>query len=259
MRLLKIDSSGQLSFTKDLVADQIPPYAILSHTWGADEDEVTFQDFNSLSRRKVRLKLGYRKLCFCRDMARKAGLQADHSELSDAIVSMFQWYANSERCFVYLPDVSAPRHMQSQAISVWESSFCKSRWFTRGWTLQELLAPASVNFYSREDEVLGDKNTLAECIHCATGISLAALRGAHLSSFSVKERLKWAERRKTKKIEDRAYCLLGIFGVYMLLCYGEGENGWKRLQAAIGMPLFLLSCLFRTPSMLTRFILPSFC
>ncbi|KAI1264131.1 hypothetical protein F5Y18DRAFT_85247 [Xylariaceae sp. FL1019] len=267
MRLLKIDSSGQLSITKDLVADQIPPYAILSHTWGADEDEVTFQDFNDLSMEKVRSKLGYRKLCFCRDMAREAGLQyfwvdtccinrADHSELSEAIVSMFQWYANSERCFVYLSDVSAPRHMQSQAVSIWESSFCESRWLTRGWTLQELLAPKSVNFYSRENELLGNKNTLAECIHRATGIPQEALRGAHLPSFSVKERLQWAERRNTRKIEDKAYCLLGIFGVYMWLCYGEGENAWKRLQAAIGVS-FSSPISSHTPSMLAKFLVPS--
>jgi len=183
MRLLKLDSPGKLSLTKDLL-DDIPPYAILSHTWGADEDEVTFSDLENGSGKS---KAGYAKLRFCGEQARKEGIEyfwvdtccinkASHVELSEAITSMFRWYRDAVRCYVYLSDVSArKRDNNGQSQWTWESAFRTSRWYTRGWTLQELLAPNPVDFFSREGELLGSKMMLTRLIHEITDIPITAL------------------------------------------------------------------------------------
>ena len=245
MRLLQHSDTGEFSFTKDLVGDdQIPPYAILSHTWGLDTDEVTFED---LTNNTGRHKAGYEKIWFCGEQARQDDLQyfwidtccinrANYTELSQAINSMFGWYRDATRCYVYLPDVSNPAFDTNEDFNPrpWESNFRKSRWFERGWTLQELLAPSSVEFFSRERQRLGDKRSLKQQIHEITGIADSALQGAPLSQFSVDERLSWIERRQTKLEEDKAYSLLGIFDVSMPLIYGEGrERAFKRLRKEI--------------------------
>jgi hypothetical protein len=116
MRLLRVerDSAGQLSLTKDFIGDNIPKYAILSHTWGADVEEVIFQD---LMNRTGENKSGYKKIDFCRDQAERDGLRyfwvdtccidkANSTELAEAINSMFRWYRNAAKCYVYLSDVS---------------------------------------------------------------------------------------------------------------------------------------------------------
>ncbi|KIW16082.1 hypothetical protein PV08_06133 [Exophiala spinifera] len=241
MRLLKLGSHGDLSLTKNLIED-VPSYAVLSHTWGTDDDEVTFDDIkNGSGTSKVG---GYAKIRFCGEQARRDGLQyfwvdtccidkENHAELAQAIASMFRWYQNAARCYVYLTDVSARKCHNSQAERPWESAFGKSRWFTRGWTLQELLAPKSVEFYSHEGERLGDRNTLEQEIHETTEIPLTALRGTPLSHFSVDERLRWAAKRHTKLKEDKAYCLLGIFNVFLPLIYGEEDNAFIRLREEI--------------------------
>ncbi|KAG4420608.1 hypothetical protein IFR04_006315 [Cadophora malorum] len=116
----------------------------------------------------------------------------------------------------------------------WESAFRDSLWFTRGWTLQELLAPRSVEFFSYDGGRLGDKGTLNQQIQEITAISISALEGAPLSQFSVEERLSWAETRQTTRGEDMTYSLLGIFDVQLPLIYGEGkEHAIKRLKAEI--------------------------
>jgi hypothetical protein len=116
----------------------------------------------------------------------------------------------------------------------WESAFRVSRWFTRGWTLQELIALVSVEFFSKDRERLGDKKSLERLICEITGIPSKALRGSPLADFSVIERMLWAETRQTTREEDMAYSLLGIFEVYMLLIYSEGRaNTVGRLQEAI--------------------------
>jgi hypothetical protein len=247
MRLLRRSNTSEFSLTKDLVGDDtIPPYAILSHTWGADAEEVTFEDLTNGTGKD---KPGYEKIRFCRQQAKQDGLEyfwvdtccinkANYTELSQAINSMFRWYCNAARCYVYLLDVSSPAFDTNEESDPqpWESDFRKSRWFTRGWTLQELLAPSSVEFFSRERKRLGDKRSLKQQIHEITGIADLALQGAPLSQFSVDERLLWIERRKTKLEEDKAYSLLGIFDVYMPLIYGEGEeNAFKRLRTSIQM------------------------
>jgi hypothetical protein len=240
MRLLQLSQHGKLSLTKDLVSN-IPPYAILSHTWGDDDDEVTFDD---LVNEYGKSKTGYTKLQFCGNQARKDKIEyfwadtccinkANHAELSEAITSMFRWYHNAVKCYVYLPDVSTSAHDSGENEQAWHSAFRISRWFTRGWTLQELLAPGYVEFFSQEEKLLGNRTTLEELIHEITDIPIAALHGNAMAGFSVDERLRWAAKRDTKKKEDKAYCLLGIFNVFMPLIYGEEDNAFIRLKEEI--------------------------
>ena len=246
MRLLKRNKTGEFSLTKDLVGgrDDIPHYAIRSHTWGPDTEEVSFNDMMDGTNMN---KSGYEKIRFCGEQARRDGLQyfwidtccidkSSSAELQEAINSMFQWYRNAAKCYVYLADVSRPALDVDDTPSqlAWDSSFRRSRWFTRGWTLQELIAPALVEFFSKEGERLGNKRSLERNIHALTGIPVKALQGSPLSDFSVLERMLWAKTRDTSRKEDKAYSLLGIFDVYMALIYGEGEeNAFKRLQGAI--------------------------
>ena len=241
--------------------EAIPPYAILSHTWGRDDDEVTFKDLTSGTGKN---KPGYDKIRFCGEQAGRDHLRyfwidtccinkENKAELSHAINSMFRWYRNATRCYVYLSDVSTtsvtsnrkrkwiehmplPVEVSSEMHNslLWESDFRKSRWFTRGWTLQELLGPVSVEFFSREHKRLGDKSSLEPLIHEITAIPKRALQGTPLSQFSVKDRFRWIGTRETKLEEDKAYSLLGIFDVDISLRYGEGMvSAFKRLEEEI--------------------------
>ena len=245
MRLLQRSADGTFSLTADLVnEDTIHPYAILSHTWGADAAEVTFED---LENGVGKAKPGYEKIRFCGEQARQDGLQyfwidtccidkSNHVELQYAINSMFRWYQNAKKCYVYLSDVLTAKRKASDDFSkcTWETAFRRSKWFTRGWTLQELLAPQSVEFFSREGKLLGSRSTLERQIYEITDIDPLALRGTPLCEFGVEKRLSWAKGRRTTRKEDRAYSLLGVFGIYMPLIYGEGEeNAFKRLRKKI--------------------------
>ena len=248
MRLLERNSAGELSLTKDFVGDNIPKYAILSHTWGADTEEITFQDLMDGTGKS---KAGYKKIRFCGEQARRDGLQyfwvdtccidkSSSAVLSEAIISMFRWYHNAAKCYVYLSDISRLAFNVNGKCNQlpWESAIQNSKWFTRGWTLQELLAPATVKFFSKDWEQLGDKKSLERNIHEITGIPVKALQGSPLSNFSVTERLLWAEKRETTREEDKAYSLLGIFNIQMPVLYGEGrENAFKRLREEINKPL----------------------
>jgi hypothetical protein len=233
MRLLQQQPDGTFSLVEYIHVP--PPYAILSHTWGSDETEVTFRDIES---GKGKSKPGYQKLIFCAQQAAKDGLQffwidaccvnkTSSAELSEAMNSIFKWYREAQKCYAILYDVSSSFENDIQA-------FRRSRWFTRGWTLQELLAPPVIEFYSREGEFLGDRDSFAQEIPEVTGIPITALKGKPLSQFSVQKRLSWAENRLTTHEEDAAYCLLGIFDVHMPLIYGEGrENAFRRLLREI--------------------------
>lgn len=244
MHLLRYDNVGEFSLTQDLLGNDVPKYAILSHTWGSDAEEVSFSD---LVNGTGKGKSGYDKIKFCGEQARRDGLQffwvdtccidkSNNTELSEAINSMFRWYCNAARCYVYLADVSRPLVDVNGKLEnwQWEAAFRKSRWFTRGWTLQELIAPASVGFFSKEGEWLGDKQSLGRWISEITGIPSRALKRDHLYSFTVAERLLWQQHRQTKRDEDKAYSLLGLCGVHMPLIYGEGrKNAFKRLHEEI--------------------------
>jgi hypothetical protein len=241
MRLLRLQSDGTLTVTNDLGDKDTPPYAILSHSWGPIHEEVTFRDVRDGNGKQ---KKGYEKLRFCGEQAAKDGLEffwvdtccidkSDSTELSKAINSMFRWYRHSARCYVYLSDVSIS-DLPNDEPPQWESRFPRSRWFTRGWTLQELLAPESVEFFSCEGQFLGNKRNLCQQLNEITSIPIDALRGRSLSDFSRSERMLWVEHRQTSIEEDMAYCLLGIFDVHIPLIYGEGsKNALRRLNEEI--------------------------
>ncbi|KAK5311180.1 hypothetical protein LTR93_011809 [Exophiala xenobiotica] len=241
MRLLGTLPNGDFRLTDDLPDNAIPPYAILSHRWENDNQEVTYGD---MVKHLGRDKAGYNKIKFCGAQATRDGLQyfwvdsccidkSNEGEHQKAIQCMFHWYRRASRCYVYLSDVSVSpgddNHMQH-----WELDFQNSKWFTRGWTLQELLAPASVEFFSRNRARLGDKVSLQQLILQKTGIGIRALQGERLYQFSINERFSWIERRKTTLEEDKAYSLLGIFDVSIPIRYGEGiANAFKRLEDEI--------------------------
>jgi hypothetical protein len=253
MRLLKYEKVGWFNRTAykfsltEFSGDNIPQYAILSHRWGAVGEEITFNDLKSGGSMG---KIGYKKLQFCAEQAAHDGLtyfwidtccidKSSSTELSEAINSMFQWYRGATKCYAYLPDVSMNGNNDGQFSQCeWESAFKKSEWFTRGWTLQELVAPSSVEFFSIEGKWLGDKKSLERQIHDITDIAIKALQGNPLTTFSVNERMSWAARRRTTRGEDAAYCLLGIFGIHMPLIYGEGrDNALLRLQEEVNKRL----------------------
>jgi ankyrin repeat protein len=236
MRLLRLQGNN-VSLTE--YPGKPPRYAILSHTWGADDEEVSFRDILDGTGSD---KEGYRKLLFCGQQAARHGLEyywvdtccidkSSSAELTEAINSMFRWYQDSERCYVYLSDVStdADNDLMRRKLD-----FRKSRWFTRGWTLQELIAPKLVEFYSQEGHLLGDKLSLKETLSEVTGIAFEVLEGTALNNISVEDRLSWAANRTTKREEDAAYSLLGLFDVHMPMIYGEGrQKAFNRLLREI--------------------------
>lgn len=220
---------------REFHGDEIPAYAILSHVWG--EEEVTYQDMQA-SRSQAAKKAGFSKISQTCRKALEESLEyawvdtccidkSSSAELTEAINSMFRWYQKAKTCYVYLADVPA------RGDPVFESAFASSCWFTRGWTLQELLAPRDVRFYSMDWTFLGTKIELCDKISKITTINPPFLRGTNVQGASVAKRMSWASERKTTRVEDISYCLLGIFGVHMPMLYGEGENAFRRLQEEI--------------------------
>ena len=240
MRLLNVHT---LEFSKDL-ADNIPRYAIASHRWFG-EAEVSLKDV--LKKRNTH-KAGYEKV---QGFVEHVKVHMPHvewlwidtccidqkhgSELSEAINSMFKWYANAEVCLAYLADVERVDDLES---------FKKSEWFRRGWTLQELLAPWTVVFLTKRWEVIGHKGktgrsktgtelcsgpSLTASIVAASGLPERVLNDFEQSGdFTIEEKLNWTTGRKTTKEEDMWYCLLGIFNVSMPIIYGERAEHAKR-------------------------------
>jgi len=272
MRLLEANNDGEFSLTEPF-GDAKPQYAILSHTWGAMTEEVTFKDMiDGTSKAKV----GYDKIQFCGEQTKRDGLQyfwvdtccidkANSSELQEAINSMFNWYRDAAKCYVYLSDVSAFEFDENHQLpsKTWMPAFSASRWFSRGWTLQELIAPRTVEFFSKERCSLGDKKSLEQAIYGITRIPLDALRGDQLlHEFSVDERMSWAKDRKTTRQEDAAYCLLGIFDIHMPLIYGEGRKKalirlQKEAQVSQNLSLVLPKEVRTVPSFVTSGYRPS--
>jgi hypothetical protein len=216
---------------------QVPQYAILSHTWGSEE--VSCKEMRK-GRGKEKENEGYLKIKYCCAQAVKDGLEwawvdtcciekSSSAELSEAINSMFRWYQNAAICYAYLSDAA-----EEVDVRVENSAFRNSRWFTRGWTLQELLAPENVWFYSAGWKHIGQKKDLCQTIAEITRIDGTVLKHQKsLSSYSVAQRMSWASRRKTTRVEDLAYCLLGLFDVNLPLIYGEGQKSFLRLQEEI--------------------------
>jgi hypothetical protein len=253
MRLLNTESLQLHEFFDP----QVPPYTILSHRW--EGEEVTFQE---LQNGQAKEKQGYAKIKGCCRQAREDGFEyavstheskaneyeeclltflckwidsccidkTSSAELSEAINSMFQWHRKAQVCYAYLSDVSEgienpPYHRDSE--------FRRSLWFTRGWTLQELLAPEIVIFYNRYWAEIGTKGDMKNLVGSITGIESEYLLYYYPSGASVAMKMSWASRRTTTRVEDKAYCLMGLFGVHMPLLYGEGEKAFYRLQLEI--------------------------
>ncbi|KAI1791141.1 HET-domain-containing protein [Ganoderma leucocontextum] len=219
-------------------------YAILSHTW--DKDEQTFQATQALREEGERTgknprDLASEKVRQCCILAESHGYQwiwddtccidkTSSTELSEAINSMFVWYSLAEVCFAYLGDVEADCILDAP-----DSAFRTARWHSRGWTLQELIAPFLVIFVSRDWKTIGTKQELAPLLEeIKAGMRQQVLtRETHYSIASIAERMVWASKRSTTRVEDEAYCLMGLFNINMPTIYGEGRQAFQRLQQEI--------------------------
>ena len=214
-----------------------PPYVILSHTWG--EDEVSYDDIDK-PREELQLMTGYDKIRRCCGQAKDDGYEwvwidtccidkRSSAELSEAINSMYQWYWNAEICYAYLVDVTKDPLLDGN-----DASFGASRWFSRGWTLQELLASETVEFYDCDWRILGTKLSLLNSIRKASQIDMKYLLKRELiKEASVATIFSWASHRQTTRSEDIAYCLLGLVSINMPMLYGEGDRAFYRLQLEI--------------------------
>jgi hypothetical protein len=232
---------------KEFIDSERPPYVILSHTWEAEE--VSLQKLHSQGVEKM---AGYKKIrSFCRQGTAN-GFEwgwvdaccidkTSSAELSEAINSMYKWYQEAEVCYAYLRDVH--RH---------DGDLFSSRWFRRGWTLQELLASSSVVFYVQDWAECGTKTALQQTISRITNIPQAVI-GNHkdANSFGVAQKMSWAAGRQTTHPEDMSYCLLGILGVNMPLLYGEGPRAFVRLQEEV-MKIGIDPSIFAWPSSLMK-------
>jgi hypothetical protein len=228
MRLINVETY-QLS---EFFGDDIPPYAILSHRWG--RDEVNFEQMSSSLAAAEQMR-GFQKIMYCAAQTKYDGLdwcwvdtccidKRSSSELSEAINSMYQWYQQAVCCYAYLEDAAKSRRQ----------NFIQSKWFKRGWTLQELIAPQDLTFYDCSWLKLGEKKDHADLISQHCGIDKEILRGtAPVDSASIAQRMQWASSRQTSRVEDIAYCLMGIFDINMPLLYGEGRKAFTRLQEEI--------------------------
>jgi hypothetical protein len=222
----------------------VPKYAILSHTW--DVEEVLFRDMDQGITQEATKKAGMSKVKKSCAQAKADGYdyiwidtmcidKSSSAELSEAINFMFDWYAHSEVCYAFLADATHDN----------KKSFHDSRWFTRGWTLQELIAPAVVIFYDKDWHKIGDRVSLTDAIMSRTKIdkltlsrqvakmSNAEMIKSRLRTIGVSNKMSWVSWRNTTKIEDMAYCMIGIFDINMSLLYGEGERAFVRLQEEI--------------------------
>ncbi|KAK5724497.1 hypothetical protein LTR15_004542 [Elasticomyces elasticus] len=260
MRLL---NTTTLEFEEFMDPKQVK-YSILSHCWSQNSQnpEVTHQAFLSGSYKVD--GAGYQKILRCCELSKSRGEKytwidtccvdkTSSAELSETINSsfvlpVFAWYQDSAECYVFMDDLaveSLPEIDEIDTEGRWRqglghanitdvTAFTENRWFSRGWTLQELLAPGSVLFYNHDTRYLGTKSDLAPLISHATGIHIPVIKGVErVIDASIARRMSWASARRTTRQEDTAYCLLGIFDVNMPLLYGEGQNAFKRLQEAI--------------------------
>ncbi|EJT75546.1 hypothetical protein GGTG_05479 [Gaeumannomyces tritici R3-111a-1] len=265
---------------KMFFGESVPEYAILSHTW-VEGEEVDFQEMaryggaldrgdstnsegvctcacpcQSLISDIVRRRPGHEKIVRICRLARERNIdwawvdtccidKSSSAELSEAINSMYRWYNRAKVCFVFLADLDLDPESDLASYSEpteLEEALGRCRWFTRGWTLQELIAPVAIEFYNRHWKKVGSHATLQSALAKASGIrnltfgdgSFFRNRGARaLQDVAVAERMSWASKRRTTRVEDVAYCLMGIFDINMPLLYGEGQKAFQRLQEEI--------------------------
>ncbi|KAI5992803.1 heterokaryon incompatibility protein-domain-containing protein [Pisolithus albus] len=248
MRLLDVEA------VLEQLDDKTEEYAILSHRWGTEVDyyEMTgLMKMDEQDKDEIRSRDGYQKIIKCCEQAKKDGYRwlwidtcciNKHSsaELSEAINSMYRWYRNSQMCYVYLHDVDEPAFPTEQNFSRFGKSNGWPEWFSRGWTLQELIAPRKAVFFNKNWVSIGTKQDLTLTLKDITGIPKDVLSdGQILRSTNLLERpciahiMSWAADRETTRVEDRAYSLLGLVGVNMPMLYGEGPKAFQRLQLEI--------------------------
>lgn len=228
---MRLIHTQKVEFEEYLGGD-IPPYAILSHTW--DAQEVSFQNFGP--RDVLQSRKGGEKVLKTCEVALRDGYQRvwidsacinkeSSAELTEAINSMFNWYKRSSQCYVYLGDFDC----QDPG-----SDFSRCRWFSRGWTLQELIAPSKMQFLDKNWKIFGSKHELKAALSTITGIERSVLFGLNpLHNIPAAQKMSWAAKRQTTREEDIAYSLLGIFNISMPLVYGEGGRAFIRLQEEI--------------------------
>ncbi|KAI2639483.1 heterokaryon incompatibility protein-domain-containing protein [Hypomontagnella submonticulosa] len=236
MRLLNTRTMLLESLPNRLISD-IPDYAVLSHRW--DEDEVTFEDMKTRPE-GLQDRKGYKKIQKCCQLASSTGFEyiwidtccinkANKHELTDTLASMFHYYRNAQVCYTYLADVPGDDNPYEAG-----SAFRRCSWFSRGWTLQELVAPLYVSFFDQDWNEIGTKSSLQAVIREITGIPSQVLLMNSGGVISIAERMIWAEDRETSEPEDKAYCMMGLLGVKMPVRYGEGEEtASKRLAEQI--------------------------
>ncbi|KAJ4325739.1 hypothetical protein N0V94_000499 [Neodidymelliopsis sp. IMI 364377] len=277
--------------------NEIPEYAILSHTWGLDEvshqelvwinrirafsnsNDTPSSSTTSLSSQNGQAPLmlaametmlrssssfgtnlstfthddlmnrrGYLKIVNAAKEAQSLGYKyiwidtccidkSSSAELQEAINSMYRWYRDAKVCIVYLEDIWPPKTGPGElrtASEIAKNAFETSRWTKRGWTLQELVAPAVCRFHLRDWQLLGEKVEFLQELSETTGIPVYVLEERRaVGEVSVAERMSWAAHRLTTRVEDVAYCLLGLFDIQMPLLYGEGSKAFVRLQEEI--------------------------
>ena len=153
--------------------------------------------------------------------------KSSSAELSEAINSMYRWNKGAKVCYTYLAD------MTLTDVNMAKSALRNCRWFSRGWTLQELIAPSWLILFDANWSMIGTKYSLRKELSQITGIDQGVISGESLRNTSVAQKMSWASERTTTRVEDMAYSLLGIFGVFMPILYGEGQNAFKRLQLEI--------------------------
>ncbi|ETS74971.1 hypothetical protein PFICI_13455 [Pestalotiopsis fici W106-1] len=230
-----LDTETQQLHPVEFFEHNRPRYAILTHRWR--DDEVMFADMGNLDQAKT--KASWPKIRMTCEKARSHGLKyawvdsccidkSSSAELSEAINSMWHWYLEATECYAFLDDCDL-----SSTTVPFEEQLRASEWFRRGWTLQELIAPGPdcFWFYDKRWNKMGDKSLLSSLIANITSIPQRVLLDPHaVSTYSIAQRMSWASQRQTTRIEDTAYCLLGIFGINMPLLYGERERAFLRLQ-----------------------------
>lgn len=236
MRLLNVNTFAFEEFYDETT---LPKYAILSHTW--EEEEVSYKEIRKTPE-LARKKKGFAKIEGCAAIAKESALnyiwvdtccinKSSSAELSEAINSMYRWYQDSECCYAFLSDV--PTSLARGWHEV-KTALMSSRWFTRGWTLQEMIAPRSLGFYNQDWIFIGAREAFANVINDHTQVPLDVLVGVTgPQDYCVAQRMAWASKRMTTRKEDMAYCLLGLFDINMPMLYGEGDKAFIRLQEEI--------------------------
>ena len=229
--------------------DKATEYAILSHRWVGQEvdyDEmVELAKMDRKARDEIRQRDGYRKILQSCEQAQRDRYEwlwvdtccidkRSSAELSEAINSMYRWYENAKVCYAYLHDVADPCFPTEGDADKYSDFSGWPEWFSRGWTLQELIAPSNVQFFNKDWQGIGDKITLAPTLVDITGVPEHVLiHGLFGNRPCVAQIISWAAKRTTTRVEDRAYSLMGLLDVNMPMLYGEGKKAFHRLQLEI--------------------------